>query len=230
MSAFYALAYADRVELLTDGAIYQPDGTLTDIRSKVWASHHVPMAVTGRGPSVVVETMARLVVTLAAGGTFDGAMDRLAEVVAGRRDQECPQHFEMAIVGMSGAHGPCVYYFASKDAYGAFEPWTLYRIPDGELGAGAELSGEDMANIGDASDGLLGAAVPLFEAMRKQKGPNPTDPAAPHVHGIGGHLDWTVVDASGVATVRLHDWPDVVGEKIRPAGVVPGGAEMAVAA
>lgn len=216
MSAFYGLAYSDRVELLTDGAIYKPDGTLTDIRSKVWASDRVPMAVTGRGPSVVVETMARLVVALAAGGSFDGAMDRLANIAAGRRDEECPQHFEMAIIGVSKAHGPCVYYFASKDAYGAFEPWTLYRIPDGELGAGAELSREDMATIGDASGGLLGVAVPLFEAMRKQKGPNPTDPAAPHVHGIGGHLDWTVVDASGVATVRLHDWPDVVGEKIRP--------------
>ena len=53
MSAFYSLCYPDRVELLTDGAIYLEDGTLTDIREKVFRSETVPMAITGRGSTAM---------------------------------------------------------------------------------------------------------------------------------------------------------------------------------
>jgi hypothetical protein len=52
--------------------------------------------------------------------------------------------------------------------------------------------------------------------MRQVRGPNPAKPDAPHVYGIGGHVDWTAITPDGCVTERLHTWPDVVGEKIEP--------------
>lgn len=67
-----------------------------------------------------------------------------------------------------------------------------------------------------AADGFRNLAVPLFEILRRRKEPNPLNPDLPSIHGIGGHVDHTIVRADGVTTERLHTWPNVVGEKIEP--------------
>ena len=41
-------------------------------------------------------------------------------------------------------------------------------------------------------------------------------PDKPKLFGIGGHVDHTVVTMNGATTMRLHTWPDKVGEKIQP--------------
>lgn len=33
---------------------------------------------------------------------------------------------------------------------------------------------------------------------------------------IGGHVDHTVITSDGVVVERVLEWPDVVGERIRP--------------
>lgn len=49
MSAYLAVNYGDRIELLTDGAVYTEDGTLVMIREKVVRIASVPAAITARG-------------------------------------------------------------------------------------------------------------------------------------------------------------------------------------
>lgn len=218
MSAFYAVAYEDRVELLTDGAIYQPDGTLTDIRRKVWTSDRLPMAITGRGDSGLVEVMANVMLTVSCIGTFDKAVERIDGMLQRRAEKGAHADFEMVICGISETRGPVIYYFATVNAHGidGFEPWRLHRMP-GEFGGGNPLTDDEIASLGDASTGLLDVAVPLFNTMRMKKGVNPVSPDLPPLYGIGGHIDWTIVAANGAETMRIHEWPDVIGEKIDPA-------------
>lgn len=211
MSAFYAIAYPDRVELLTDGAVYRDDGTLTDIRRKVWTSPATSIAVAGRGNTRVVEALASAIICIAGCGSFDATIKAAQELLDDRRNKATPDDVEMLICGISETAGPKILYFATCDPYGEGEPWVMLDMGD-ELGGGPmpELDGLD------ASDGLAGCAVPLLESMRRQKGANPTRPDLPPLHGIGGHIDYTVVSANGCAVERIHVWPDVVGKKIDP--------------
>lgn len=225
MSAFYALAFDDRVELLTDGAIYADDGTLLDIRHKVWTSDRLPLAITGRGNFGMVEAMATAMLFAASIGTFDEAVERIDGVLRRRAEKGAPADFEVVLVGISETRGPVIYYAASCDAHGAgLEPWQLHDAGR-EIGGGNVVDASDL----DASDGLLNIGVELFERMRAVPGPNPTRPDLPDLYGIGGHLDWTVVAANGAETMRIWEWPDVIGEPIDPEreGREPGWLEAA---
>lgn len=210
MSAFYAVAYRDRVELLTDGAVYAEDGTLTDIKRKVWTSPVTSIAVAGRGNTRVVEALASAIICVAGCGSFDATIKAAQDLLDGCQ-KGFPDDAEMIICGISESAGPSIFYFATCDAYGGVEPWTIFD-------AGRELGGGPMPELDglDASDGLAGCAVPLLESMRRQKGANPTRPDLPPLHGIGGHIDYTVVSANGCAVERIHEWPDVIGWKIDP--------------
>lgn len=212
MSAFYALAFDDRVELLTDGAIYADDGTLLDIRRKVWTSDRLPLAITGRGHSGMVEAMATAMLFAASIGSFDEAVERIDGVLRRRAEKGAPADFEVVLVGISESRGPVIYYAASRDVHGAgFEPWRLHDV-------GREFGGGNVVDVSDLydGDGLLNIGVELFERMRAVPGPNPTRPDLPDLYGIGGHIDWTVVAANGAETMRIWEWPDVIGEPIDP--------------
>lgn len=128
---------------------------------------------------------------------------------ARRRDQGAPSDAEMVVCGSSETAGPRILYFATCDAYGGVEPWTL-------LDAVHELGGGPSPDIDglDGSNGLRECGAELMERMRRIPGPNPTRPDLPPLCGIGGHVDYTVVSADGCETDRIHVWPDVVGQKI----------------
>lgn len=215
MSAFYAVAYSDRIELLTDGAVYAEDGTLVDIRQKVWTSEYAPVAVTGRGNVDVVTGFASAILCLAVCGSFDATIAAVQDLLDRRSEKGVPDDVEMLICGISETGGPRIFYLVTRDVHDAgIEPWRLVDVGQ-ELGGGNPLTEDERAGL-DASDGLLGIAVPLFEAMRSKRGINPARPDLPDHYGIGGHIDLTVVAPGGCTVERIHEWPDVVGEKIDP--------------
>lgn len=219
MSAFLAVAYPDRIELLTDGAVYEPDGTLTEIRRKVWTGDASPIAVTGRGHMLAVEMMAGALIELVGIFGFDEALRLADEAARRRRTDDFPDHFEVLVAGISETAGPRLHYLTTNGYAGA-EPFTMHDVGPDLLG-GADLTGEERAAIGFTPDavaiGLSQVGIPLFEAMRAKTGRNPVRPDLPEHHGIGGQLDWTVITAEGAATLTIHTWPDVIGEKIQPA-------------
>lgn len=216
MSAFYTLNYGDRIELLTDGAVYEDDGTLTAVRRKVWHSERIPMAVTGRGNASAVQLLAMAVLLPDA----YGSTDRVLEAVPGLLDKMAakqhggakPGYFEIVIAAISETRGPVIFYASSADCYGAgYVPFTLVEAGS-EFGGGVPI---DPAGI-DVSDGLRTCGAEIFERMRRVRGPNPTAPELPPLYGIGGHVDLTVVRPGGVTVERLRTWPDVIGEPIDP--------------
>ncbi len=57
MTAYILKPYSDRVEILSDGANYLPDGTVTGFREKVMTSPIVPLAVVGSGSVPVIDVL-----------------------------------------------------------------------------------------------------------------------------------------------------------------------------
>ncbi|MBZ9816936.1 hypothetical protein [Mesorhizobium sp. CA7] len=214
MSAFFAAAYTDRIEILTDGATYRDDGTLTDIGSKIFASDETPLAVTGRGETLTVAVFCAAVLAFSCGG-FDACLVRLSAFLAKRQSIGVPGNCEILIAGISETNGPQLWFFATHNGYPRFEPYMLHNVGP-EFGGGNPLTEEEVAGLPSAESGLAELAVPLFEAMRSKPGFNPAAPHMPAIFGIGGHIDRTVVTADGATTTRLHTWPDAVGEKIDP--------------
>ncbi|WP_242221210.1 hypothetical protein [Shinella zoogloeoides] len=212
MSAFYALAYSDRIELLTDGAIYSDDGTLVDIRMKVHLSEDVPLVITGRGSSAVVDLFAAGMIALSGCGNVDHALQEIDAMLQRRADQGAPEEAEWLLASISETRGPMLLYAATADLYGyGLEPWRLHDVGK-EWGGGPAVDCGDI----DASCGLRDCGAELFERMRQVSAPNPAKPDLPPIHGIGGHVDLTTVLADGCTVERLHTWPDTVGEKIDP--------------
>jgi len=219
MSAYYAVIIDDRIELLTDGAIYDDNGVLLDTRQKVWTSPRIPFAVTGRGCSATVDLIAQSFLTFSCMGSVDRALDAIAESLASFDKMPATQ-FEMVITAISETRGPAIYYLASANHYDLpdFGPLKLYDFGH-EIAGGPQLAAAEAASFihsYDPEQGLRSIAVPLFEVMRRKRGPNPARPDLPDHFGIGGHVDLTVVTSGGCTVECLHTWDDVIGKPIDP--------------
>jgi len=67
--------YKDRVEILTDGARYLPDGTVVEITGKVRASAFAPLAITGSGSVAAIDRLADTILQAAeATGSVDATL------------------------------------------------------------------------------------------------------------------------------------------------------------
>lgn len=221
MSAFLAVNYGDRIELLTDGAVYTEDGTLVAIREKVFRLSSIPAAITARGAMEPLDMIGLYLETVGAfEGSFDATIVHLGSLLGKMKQQGAPA-FEMVICGISESYGPVIAYLCTAAAYPGFEPYKLYRIEQPDFGGGAPL--DFVAELPAAGitaesvrDGLGARGADIFELMRRKAGPNPLRPDLPALFGIGGHVDLTVISAAGVTTTRLRTWPDQVGAKIDP--------------
>ncbi len=224
MSAFYAVAYDDEIQLLTDGAIYADDGVIYAFEEKVWRSEHAPLAVTGRGAHGVVSAMAACVLALAGGGNVDWAVTVFQDTIARKKDRKDTVKIDMLIACISEAFGPKLYYFTTHDGFGEVEPFTLYDA--GREHAGGPIPDEAMlAEFGFpdrmANSTLAEAGADLFEAMRRTKMEHVAHPDKPMLFAVGGHVDLTVVSALGVETTRLRTWEDEIGRKIEALPLLP---------
>lgn len=186
MSAFIAVKYEDRVELLTDGAVYNEDGTLTDIRRKVWNSDTIPLAITGRGDICQVENVARFIIGIAdACGSFDLMIERL-QAMLDRRHGIVQQHnSEFLIVGISERQGPIILHFATMQIDGYPAAWTLSDCGTDVLAGSDCVPPQELYKDKEFRD----FAPAVMEWARQKKGINPTKPNLPAVHGIGGRMD-----------------------------------------
>ncbi len=219
MSAYYGVVYPDRVEIATDGAIYDDDGTVIDLRRKAWHSQTLPIAFAGRGNSVMVDGIGLLLDTASFMGSVDWALERFAELLA-RHERLKVIPIDGIIGSISDAGVPQMHWFTTYDGFEGFEPLTLYDV--GHEWAGAPTP--HPATLADygfpermADSTLAESAADLFEAFRRTRMQHLAHPNKHWLYGVGGHVDLTVVRADGVTTEMLREWPeDVVGRKINP--------------
>lgn len=220
MTAFILCPYADRVEILSDGAAYSPDGVFLGSHCKVVASDVVPLAVVGSGTISETSLLADMILSAAdATRSADETLSLLAgSLDAVRARATGGTGMRMAIGAISETRGPVCYVFSTfTDTASNVPAFTLQEMRRC-FAQGAAPTGADLAEYGPISigDGLEKDAVFILDCMRRQKMTNPSDPDREPFYSVGGHIDLTVVRADGYEQRTLHTWPDVVGEKIDP--------------
>jgi hypothetical protein len=220
MTAFVVGPYRDRVEILSDGAEYTPDGIVLGTAYKVHPSEALPLAVVGSGAVAEIKLMADMILAAAdATGSVDAALKLLAGALS--EIGESPNldtGLRIAIGAISESDGPVCYVFSTFDdpgsSVGAFELCRMPRV----FAQGAAPTGADFAAYGALSieHGLEKDAVFMMDAMRRQKMVNPAASHREPIHSVGGHIDLTVISAKGITSACLHTWPDVIGQPITP--------------
>lgn len=221
MSAYFSLVYGDRIELLTDGAIYNDKGVLLGVAEKVYRSSRWPLAMTSRGVCFWNAFGQYLDIVGGAVSSVDELICRLQCYLDHRREKGSPQAFEILIAAFVES-GPVNLYFSSDPLIEGVDPWIIHQVGP-EFGGGPVFTVDDLKaegiSIASLSSGLEESGADLMELMRKRKGGNPSNPFLPDVYGIGGHVDLTVVRPDGVTSKRLRTWPDVIGQPIDPFAV-----------
>lgn len=220
MTAFILCPYEDRVEILSDGAAYSPDGLFLGSHCKVMISDVVPLAIVGSG---TISETSLLAATIFVAAEATGSVDDAMAILAGSLDA-VREHsvgglgMRMAIGAISETRGPVCYVFSTfTDPASGVPAFTLQEMRRC-FAQGAAPTGEDLQKYRPVSirDGLEHDAVFFLESMRRQKMTNPSDPDREPFYSVGGHVDLTIIRADGYEQRMLHSWPDVVGEKIDP--------------
>lgn len=222
MTAFIVAPYHDRVEIVSDGAVYTPDGVLLGTADKVIKSDVVPLAMVGSG--AVNETLALADVALLLAretASVDATLAHLEHRLARASAAFNVGGLRLAIGAISESRGPVCFSFSTFDeptsGIAAFKMQLMNRC----FAQGAPPLGDDLIAYGPLSigAGLERDAVFLMDAMRRQKMTNPVNPEREPFYSVGGHVDITTVTREGVTTRRLHTWPeDRIGGPIDPIG------------
>lgn len=209
MTAFIVLKYADRVEMLADGAVYSEDGTLTDIRRKIVAGRSLAVMTRGNADAGLLFGQAVAIHSEVSG--FDETMEWLAGKLAERSGTEPEFGFELITAGISETRGPVIHYATTNAYMDGVPAWTL-------IDAGSDLGGGGNVELEpkDFADSLVPAGIAAMDAMRQLPGTNPVKPDLPAVFGIGGQIDHAVVREGIVSVQTVHVWPDEIGRKINP--------------
>lgn len=225
MTLAISLLHEDRIELLSDGAIYEPDGTITEIREKVKVSNRIPMAIQAVGHAPAGDILGTFFIGLTDHYSFDETINLIATMLEKQKGREIPEgkNFGFFISGISESLGPC-HYFTWSLPVESYEQFDLIRWSGRELGNSSGITEEEIAAIGITEEVYESGAfdfrtygLPIAEAMRRTKATNFMEPDKPARYIVGGFLQLTTITASGTFTELLQIWPDdEVGKPIDP--------------
>lgn len=211
----------EAVVILSDGAVYNRDGVLLDIRRKVLASERLPLAVAFRGNLALSELAAQRIIDRAEEVGFDRMLSGIEAELTGVTDRD----IEVLIAGVSETAGPMHRVFQTRPAEYGLAPNTM--IDAGNIYFGFGTNGEPITleamgipppRKGETMETWLSRqGVSIFEHFRQiPVAIDPFDENSDRQHFIGGILDMTVVTRRSVSISLLHHWPDKVGERINP--------------
>lgn len=217
MSAIMSIETPDNVVLLTDGAVYDADDILTNVKRKVFTSDKVPIAIANRGHQGMAEYASKLIIEIVEALGLDASIERIEELLKQFKDNDATDglyRFELIIAGISDEFGPIHLIIHST----ALER-GLYRSGGTMV---RSTSGAGMGEMGirlpfkdeTAEHYVRENGVAIFEFYRRQLNEAPR--AKGSVSLVGGQLDLTIVSRTGVTVETIHRWDDKVGELINP--------------
>ncbi|AMB48420.1 hypothetical protein [Methylobacterium sp. AMS5] len=234
MSGIVVFESSQRVTMLTDLSLYQPDGTIVAFEPKAFPVDSWDGAISGRGDRAGINVALDLAERY---GSFDEFVARSApEIERWHRAATAlagggQTVIEIHVIGWSElADRPRAFVLCSPiechtdetayvwrghdaedgcfyHAMGATELWRLHR-------QGAEPRVDFDAETFDP----IRHGIPLMEAMRRGRGDAAYGSNIAGRHLVGGAVVLTVVDRDGARQGMIHGWPDdTVGEPIQPA-------------
>lgn len=214
MSIAVAVKFPDRVEIVTDTALTDPDTLVfRDERCKLrpLASQ---VALLVRGYTDVADRLEESLRNhFAQFATVDEAISTLRANLEESNNRPATNErtmFEANIFAVSETNGPQILWFQNGSSIPDRSIWTLY---DAEGLYGAEFLPTWMADALRATGSLQATAVYLMNRSRSRS----QDEAGNHAQGIGGAIDHTIIDISGVRTTHIYRWVcDVEGQLLTP--------------
>lgn len=225
MTAYFAVPYADRIEMMADGACCDPQGVLLEAVTKIWSVPGKPVALTARGALNQVKPFCDdAIAAFIAAPTIDQALVKLSDTMPIHPAILYPWWFEVVIAAMSESMGPTLWYYSNHRTDGPLgsdtvPPMKLIRW-QGIAAGGSGLDEHEVAALGVArhatEKGAKDLGMKLMEAWRRKAVVPRNEPDGPAVHGVGCHVDHATVSAAGVVIERIHTWPDDIGRPIQP--------------
>jgi hypothetical protein len=231
MTAINIVVQQDRLHIASDGAVYTPDGTITDLQSKVIIAPAWPGAIASRGIAVGLPLVGNTLIDMFS--TFDELIDGVESEIEGIVDDVgiAGHQMELFLAGWSSTRDrPEAYQMLMTDdlprncteaeaalaranGYMPDGPFRLLRLPNLVMGPPPtpEISVEAFY------EGIDCNACPadVVKSLRKVLEMQRHDKRDDGIHWCGGFGELTTVTANGVHQEILQRWPDVTGRKLR---------------
>lgn len=228
MSALVMVCKSDRVELLSDAALYDPiTGTVGAIHSKLSPLPELNCVMAGRGPIPVMWITAY--VAGLSSKTFDDVVanfDAIRAEAATYKSSDVPVEewgrCDIGLIGWSesrnrpeGYVSPGMGLPENGVAAGGLESCDVGVFADGS----AEVTHAFVESVREEREGFDAGTdgVALMELLRRQALSDSDGRGACPRHCIGGYVEQATVTAEGVTVRTIHQWPDEIGKPIKPA-------------
>lgn len=214
MTAIVAQRLPDRIEIISDGAVYDERLIVRGFECKIDRLPRFNAVMTGRGPTRVLDAFRdKLGELMERASTYDLALYAIGNNLPMLMPLVKLSPFHIVLAGISEEDGPVLHTFGNTSE-GGFEPFELQNVAYGTM-YGHSIPTDVHATILDRG-GLRAVAVDFFNRVRN----DPDRSAAAMV--VGGHIDFTVVSEAGVTIERIHRWDDVIGRRIASAELLAG--------
>lgn len=210
MTLIIAHRLADRIELLSDGAVYDKDGVIHAAECKIDRIEGFTAVIAGSGKSYMIDLLSDAIRHIfARASTFDAATDAVGYGVQTMAHLADHPPFRMLIAGISQTQGPKLYRFGNILEEG-IAPFILHPVE-----YGTALQHNFTSQWHDETVSMGGLRTAGLRGMKNIRNDGPIGNNPPYgMLVVGCHVDFTTVSAGGVVTERIHEWPDRIGEKI----------------
>lgn len=223
MTAYLSCVYADRVEMLVDSAMIDPDdATLKTIAPKAIGAATMPLVLAGRGETQYLALFGTEFVRVTqTAASVDEALARMGAYLAAQAGagHAFAVPFDLLLAGWSETRGAFHFHACEPKAASVFgcEPWQLRDVPS--FWSGGPFTSEEFDDAGfyieNFIDGIAFQGMKLMDAFRKK--PVFRDGSETPVFGIGGQLMMVTITPAGASIRSLGYWDDAIGETIDPA-------------
>lgn len=217
MTAINALVRRDRVHVMTDGAVYQPDGAVIGSMQKLYILAHADAVLAYRGPTYIGPTLYGCLNAASLTG-FDDLLSKLIpavlhtldslagldpEVVAEANARLDLRRADVVVAGWSRARGRGEIYKLDTSA----EEWRVEPQGDGFLmpGDNPALMERLAAHGWDLSDERQDERR-LLELLHHQRAVVDILPDGARFSTVGAFAQHTVISAQGIATRIVERW------------------------
>ncbi|VVT07379.1 conserved hypothetical protein [Sphingomonas aurantiaca] len=220
MTAITAFAQPSAAYLLTDGALYHPDGVVASICSKTLIAEAIRLAIAPSGRCTSVDIAGELE---RAGAASQAAVMvaipaalwriRAANVADATPDPDMQVHVAL---WSERADEPQIWMIATNrpECWGPYRPGTWLRV-DAIVGGDAsadDILGRSVRLDDPASFDPVADCAALIDYQRAAPWPDGR-------HYIGGMAELVTVSRSSVSQTILRRWPDKVGALIAPSSL-----------
>ncbi|MCM2399429.1 hypothetical protein NBH19_25415 [Rhizobium sp. S95] len=213
MSGMLSVVQKDRIHLVADAAFYDPDtGILTGIGPKIWPFPKINAAFSSRGSALSFPLFRHLLEAIEL-ATFDDFVSVAPDAFQSLYSMLGAETCEVMVAGFSTARDrPEVYWWCNHKGWDGLEPGNVYRLE------GVSQFGLDRDDLPSAEAFTPTDAVSAFQKGREHLSDLHCGAAdVPFMaHAIGGGVLHIELTADGCNGSWLHEWPDVIGEKIDP--------------